>query len=120
MTEDRDAAMLQATIARIVEPAPTPQAAPAIAGSGVYMPAPDRSSHTSIPLSALAFFALLSWIALRLLGACLKRMRAIMHALGARLGPQCARMARALRELLEMPAYRYRWVPVNAGGLRQS
>src|SRR5262245_2945012 len=73
MTEDRDAAMQQATVARIIDPAPTPQAAPAIAGSGVYTPVPDRSSHTNIPLLVLAFFALLSWLALRLVGACLKR-----------------------------------------------
>ncbi len=120
MTEDRDAAMQQATVARIIDPAPAPQAAPAIAASVVYPPLPDRSSDGKMPLLAFALLAVLSWLALRLGGACLKRMRAIMHALGARLGSQCARMARTLRELLEVPVYRYRWVPVNAGALRKS
>jgi len=85
MSEDQETAMQQAAAAGIVDP-------PA------YQTLDDLSSNTKMLLLALALFAVLGRLMLPVLVRGMRRLRAAMHAIAARVHTGCACLARALRD----------------------
>lgn len=98
-TDSPEAAMQQATAARILEPRPAAVTTYDTARRDSIAYAADRSADTKMVLLALALCALLSRIALRVLAGVTRRLHAATHALALQLRSRGAQLVGALRNL---------------------
>jgi hypothetical protein len=98
-TDSPEAAMQQATAARILEPRPAAVTAYDLARPDSVAYATDRSADIKMLLLALALCALLSRIALRVLAGVTRRVHAATQALALQLRSRGAQVAGALRDL---------------------